>query len=255
VPRGDWAAQRGADARMQGGGAAEAAQRRPAGAGPGGGGVEEGGGYALSTLQGAAVLADAGAPRLRLSPAASLAESIVLRGALLDGPGPGGAANGGGGGDEGGGEQGASVAAAAAALDEALRREPPRRCVVHRCVAAPPLAVPLPFPGVFGPAVGRRGGVVRGWSPAGAAGGGGGGGGHHVVSCPALTRVAATEEFAPWLRARAAGLAAAARSPAGRAAAGAWGLGGGELDEARERLEQLAGSYSEDGGGSSGEEG
>jgi hypothetical protein len=33
------------------------------------------------------------------------------------------------------------------------------RCVRHRCVAAPPLPIPLPFPQLFTPAVGRHGDV------------------------------------------------------------------------------------------------
>lgn len=48
-------------------------------------------------------------------------------------------------------------------LDGALRagaagaRWRTQRCVRHRCVAAPPLAVPLPFPQLFAPAVLRHG--------------------------------------------------------------------------------------------------
>jgi hypothetical protein len=244
-----WHELQQADGRTQGGSRESGGNGGGGGGGgeaSGGGGGEGGGGgggsggagshgYPLSTLENVGVLTP-GSPALAMDPAKSLAESIVLRGARAAGGGA------------------AAPAAAAAALDAALRSEPPRRCVVHRAAAAAPLAVPLPFPGLFGPAVGRDGDVVAEWSPAAstsgaalgpAAGGRAARGGRHVASCPALTRVTATSEFQPWLRARAEGLRRGAGSVAGRGLAEGWGYGRGELGEVQERLAALAGSYSE----------
>lgn len=199
--------------------------------------------YRLSTLQHAAVLAPpAGSGLLRLRPETSLAESITLRGARLPQGGP------------------CTAQAAAAALDVVLRSEPQRYCVVHRCTAAAPLHVPLPFPGVFGVEVGAEGDIVAGWTPeraadasaaasaAAAAQGGRSSGsrdGRHVSSCPVLTRVVATSEFEGWISERAAGMRRAEGSAMGRSMAEGWGYGRGELDEVGERLQKLAGSYAE----------
>jgi hypothetical protein len=65
------------------------------------------------------------------------------------------------------------------------------------------------------------------------------------VSCPVLTRVAATSEFAPWLEERARGLSRSSATAGGRALAEAWGYGSGDLEEVGERLRRLAGSYAD----------
>jgi hypothetical protein len=237
----EWRAQRQADARLQGRGGGDSG-------GDGGSSGGGGHGYPLSTCRFAGMLTP-GAPAVTMAPGASLAESVVLRGARTAAGAP------------------ARAPEAAAALDAALRAEPPRRCVVHRATAAAPLAVPLPFPGLFLPPVGPQGDVVATWSPTAGASSGGvaalaagegeappgaaptaaasGRDGRHVASCPVLTRVSATSEFAPWLQARAAGLRHGVGGVAGRALAEGWGYGRGELAEVEERLAGMAASYAE----------
>ncbi|GBG00223.1 hypothetical protein Rsub_12708 [Raphidocelis subcapitata] len=221
----DWTAQRASDAR--------AGEASPAEAGRG----EAGPSYRLSTLRNTVVLAPS-PPALRLQPDSSLAESVVLRGARRASGLP------------------ATARDAAAALDAALRSEPPRRCVMHRCVSPAAVAVPLPFPGIFGPAVGPEGEVVARWSPAAAqaalaAGAGPGSAaagardGRHVASCPVLTRVAATSEFGPWLEERARALLRASATAGGRALGEGWGYAGADLEEVGERLRRMAGSYAD----------
>ena len=246
----EWRRSRERDARQQ--------QTHGSGSGGGGGGGGSGatgtggaagpaGAYGLSTVRGAAILVP-GPAAPAMAPQASVAESIVLRGARTPALGGSGGDGGGSGGSGSSDSRACSVDEAAAALDGALLAEPRRRCIVHRCVSPAALAVPLPFPGLFGPGLDRSGGVVAGWSPerqrAAALAAGAGGDGRHVASCPVLARVAASRDFEPWLAARAAGLRRAASSGAGRALAEAWGYGAGDLAEAEERLRALAGAYS-----------
>jgi hypothetical protein len=162
-----------------------------------------------------------------------LSESVVLRGARDASTG-----------------KPAGLATASAALDEALLSERRRRqkaagggggsggggiWLQQRCVAAPPLAVPLPFPGLFSARVTRDGCVSRG----GPSGGGGGGGGHHVAAAPALTRLAASPAFSGRLAAMARGLRASAPGGLGTVAA-TWGYDRAELAELSERLTRMA---------------
>jgi len=166
-----------------------------------------------------------------------LAESVVLRGSRDAATG-----------------RPSSLADAAAALDAALvaeRRRAPAGArggggvsgggadsawLQQRCVAAPPVAVPLPFPGFFSGRV-TRDGCVR----AGGGAGGGGGWGHHVASAPAMTRLAASGAFSARLAAHGAALRSAARGGGLGTVAAAWGYDGSELGELGERLARMAG--------------
>jgi hypothetical protein len=169
-----------------------------------------------------------------------LAESIVLRGARDASTG-----------------RAAALSSASAALDEALLAERQQQqqqqqrasgggggggsgiWLQQRCVAAPPLAVPLPFPGLFSARVTRDGCVSR----ASAVGAGGAplrGGGHHVAAAPAMTRLAASPAFAGRLSAMSRALRASAPGGLGTVAA-SWGYDRAELAELAERLARMGG--------------
>ncbi len=75
------------------------------------------------------------------------------------------------------------------------------RCVRHRCVAAPPLPIPLPFPRLFAPAVGRHGDVrgLPGHADPGQGLGASARGGD-VESVPVLSRMYASAAAAGYAR-------------------------------------------------------
>jgi hypothetical protein len=154
-----------------------------------------------------------------------LSESLVLRGAR---DARSGAA--------------APLERAAACLDAALLAERRRLSpssgawLQQRCVVSAPLAVPLPFPGLFAGRVTRDGCVSL---AAGGGGGGGGGAGHHVASAPVLSRLAASAAFSGKLEA----MAAALRPSGGGVGtlAAAWGYDKAELGEMSERLTRMGG--------------
>jgi type II secretory pathway pseudopilin PulG len=171
-----------------------------------------------------------------------LSESLVLRGAR---DARSGAA--------------APLASAAACLDAALLAERRRlfspsagsssgAWLQQRCVVAAPLAVPLPFPGLFAGRVTRDGCVSLAAGGGGGGGGGavagGGGAGHHVATAPVLSRLAASAAFSGKLEA----MAAALRPSSGVGVlAAAWGYDKAELGEMSERLVRMGGGGGGDG--------
>eukprot|EP00877_Chromochloris_zofingiensis_P001849 jgi/Chrzof1/11665/Cz06g04100.t1 len=184
---------------------------------------------------------------IRLSLEHSVAESITLRGPRgLRGP--------------------ISTTAAAEALDAVLRSEPHRRCVMHRCITPMPLAMPLPFPGIFSPQVSPAGDIITTWAQQqqqqqqeGRVGGSGVNGhnavsnlsgagrhpGSHVSTSPVLARLVNSSEFDQVLVHASDALGRASGSASGRALLDAWGYSAADVDDLRERVQELASRYRE----------
>ncbi|KAG2493068.1 hypothetical protein HYH03_008731 [Edaphochlamys debaryana] len=178
----------------------------------------------------------------------------------------------------------ASTSSALEALDALLLQRRHRMCVRHRAAAPMPLAVPLPFPAIFGPTVTTHGAVqAAGFGPEpgpggprGAAAGpgvgtgagerwegaqpaslGGGGaragagargrGGAAVHSVPVLTRLHAGAEFQGWMAGVQRRWERAAGSAAGRAVLDAWDIGRDDADHVGAHLREMAAAYAEDG--------
>ena len=209
-----------ADARQQQGGgagstAAATAAATAVAAGPGSRGSSDSGGgpftlrWLASLTPGISAAGDT----------ARFAEAVVLRGPRSTAAAP------------------VELGAAAAALDAALAGER-LRCVRQRTVAAQPLAVPLPFPHMFAQALSKDGDLLPGAQLG--SGSSRSAGSQDIVSCAALTRLAATKAFAPAVAAAARQFRSTAGTAQGQATLEAWGLGREERAEAQEALERLA---------------
>lgn len=159
-----------------------------------------------------------------------------------------------------------STTAAAEALDAVLRSEPHRRCVMHRCITPMPLAMPLPFPGIFSPQVSPAGDIITTWAQQqqqqqqeGRVGGSGVNGhnavsnlsgagrhpGSHVSTSPVLARLVNSSEFDQVLVHASDALGRASGSASGRALLDAWGYSAADVDDLRERVQELASRYRE----------
>ncbi|KAL2633362.1 hypothetical protein R1flu_004841 [Riccia fluitans] len=113
----------------------------------------------------------------------------------------------------------------------------------HLAISECPLAVPLPFPFIFGNKIGRFGNILSRT----VGGGKQGRGGLDVSSVPVGASVSSSEAVLPYIKRRALDLQrfALSRSTTGPSLLQDWGFDGEESKDLRERLTNMVAAYSE----------